>query len=349
MLRRLLPRRGRILPAFNAIVLCGDDHKGGATIMLARMPASSTRSISVPIILSSVSVLLTLAVLVGWIVVIRKYQMVTQAIWENAWLLVGGIASLALVMSVLVLFSISLVREILEGRRQQMFIDSVTHELKSPLASIQLCLDTLERAGVSGVHQAHLKQMMRTDVERLSLFVDDILQASRISHGLRSQTWVMVDVTRLLTDTIEGIRHRYGLAGQAFSLEAPPRLETFTDPTALEIILKNLLDNAVKYSSPEPKIEVALEVQDAGYLIIAVRDHGIGIDRRQLNRIFRRFHRAPDPRVNERSGSGLGLYVVHRLVRNLGGRIRAESAGPGLGTTLSIRLPLSAGRPAGAP
>ena len=306
------------------------------------MPTSSNRSISFPIVLSSISVLLTLAVLVAWIVVIRKYQIVTQAIWENAWLLVGGIASLALVMSVLVLFSISLVREILEGRRQQMFIDSVTHELKSPLASIRLCLDTLEREGVSGVHQAHLKQMMRTDVERLSLFVDDILQASRIAHGLRSQTWVMVDVAQLLISTIAGIRHRYGLAESAFILKAPARLETFTDPTALEIILKNLLDNAVKYSSPEPRIEVELKVQDAGHLVIAVRDRGIGIERRQLKRIFRRFHRAPDPHVNERSGSGLGLYVVQRLVRNLGGRIRANSAGLGSGSTLSIRLPLSA-------
>jgi signal transduction histidine kinase len=309
--------------------------------MLARMPGSSSRSISIPIILSSIAVLLTLALLIGWIVVIRKYQVVTQAIWENAWLLVGGIISLALVMSVLVLFSISLVREILEGRRQQMFIDSVTHELKSPLASIKLCLETLERDGLSGGQQVDLKQMMRTDVERLSLFVDDILQASRIAHGLRSQTWVMVDVTELLTNTIASIRHRYGLADTAFTLMAPAKLETFTDPTALEIILKNLLDNAVKYSAPAPQIEVTLEVLDIAHLMIAVRDRGIGIEHRQLKRIFRRFHRAPDPRVNERSGSGLGLYVVHRLVRNLGGRIRAESAGLGFGTTLRIRLPLS--------
>jgi signal transduction histidine kinase len=311
--------------------------------MLARMPGSaSRRSISIPIVLSSISVLLTLGVLVGWVVVIRKYQAVTQAIWENAWLLVGGIISLALVMSVLVLFSINLVREILEGRRQQMFIDSVTHELKSPLASIKLCLETLEREGLSGKQQRDLKQMMRTDVERLSLFVDDILQASRIAHGLRSQTWVMVDVTQLLANAIANIRHRFGLPAAAFSLVAPARVETFTDPTALEIVLKNLLDNAVKYSSGPPRIEVTLEVHDTAHLIIAVRDRGIGIDRRQLKRIFRRFHRAPDPRVNERSGSGLGLYVVYRLVRNLGGRIRAESAGPGFGSTLSIRLPLSA-------
>jgi signal transduction histidine kinase len=317
-------------------------------IMLARMPGSTSRSISIPIVLSSIAVLLTLALLVGWILVIRENAAVTQAIWDNTWLLIGGIVSLALVMSVLVLFSVSLVREILEGRRQQVFIDSVTHELKSPLASIKLCLDTLGRDGLSDRQQGELKQMMRTDVERLSLFVDDILQASRIAHRLRSQTWLMVDVTQLLTSTIESIRQRYGLSESDFTLLAPSRLETFTDPTALEIILKNLLDNAVKYSSPAPQIEVTLKVLDTAHLTIVVRDHGIGIERGQLKRIFRRFHRAPDPRVNERSGSGLGLYVVHRLVRNLGGRIRAESPGPGLGTTFSIRLPLSAAtRPGG--
>jgi signal transduction histidine kinase len=305
------------------------------------MRGSTSRSISIPIVLSSIAVLLTLAVLIGWILVIREYQAVTQAIWENAWLLVAGIVSLALVMCVLVLFSISLVREILEGRRQQMFIDSVTHELKSPLASIKLCLETLERDGLSDGQQADLKQMMRTDVERLSLFVDDILQASRITHRLRSQTWMKVDVTQLLASTIAGIRHRYELPAEAFALAAPQRLTTFTDPTALEIILKNVLDNAVKYSSPAPRIEVELERLKTPHLRIVVRDHGIGIERAQLKRIFRRFHRAPDPRVNERSGSGLGLYVVSRLVRNLGGRIHAESAGRGHGTTLVIRLPAS--------
>jgi signal transduction histidine kinase len=254
-------------------------------------------------------------------------------------MLAAGILSLALVMSVLVLFSVSLVREILEGRRQQMFIDSVTHELKSPLASIQLCLDTLAREGLSVAQQESLRRMMRTDVERLSLFVDDILQASRIAHRLRSQTWMRVDVSQLLADTIDGIRQRYALPAEAFQLTAPPGLATFTDPTALEIILKNVLDNAVKYSSATPSVEVELRQLESGHLGIAVRDHGIGVERSQLRRIFRRFHRAPDPKVNERSGSGLGLYVVQRLVSNLGGRIRAESAGLGQGTTVRIRLP----------
>jgi signal transduction histidine kinase len=118
-------------------------------------------------------------------------------------------------------------------------------------------------------------------------------------------------------------------------------VETFTDPTALEIIVKNLIDNAVKYSAAAPRVHIEVEALQSGHLGITVRDHGIGIERSQLRRIFKRFHRAPDPLVDERSGSGLGLFVVERLVRNLGGRIRAESAGPGKGTTMLVRLPMA--------
>ncbi len=306
------------------------------------MPRSLNRSISVPIVLSSITVLMTLALLIGWILVITRNLQLTHPYTGNRWLLAGGIASFVLVMSVLVLFSVSLVGEILESRRQQMFIDSVTHELKSPLASIKLCLDTLDRPELTAAQQTDLRNMMLSDVERLTVFVDDILQASRIAHRRRSQTWTVVDVTRLLTQAIESIRARYGLDPGVFDLTAPPKVEIFTDPTALEIIIKNVLDNAVKYSSAVPQVQVDMQQLESGHLGIIVRDQGIGIGRNQLKRIFKRFHRAPDPLVNERSGSGLGLYVAQRLARNLGGRIRAESDGPGLGTTMRIRLPMSA-------
>ncbi len=298
------------------------------------------RSISLPIVISVLAVLLTFAVLVGWILVIRQYAQATREIWNNYWLLAAGTISLALIICVLVMFSVSLVREILEGRRQQMFIDSVTHELRSPLASIKLCLETLGREGLSETQRSGLRRMMLTDVERLSVFVDDILQASRIAHGRRSQTWTVVDVVQLARTSVDSIRKRYELTDGVITLQAPARLETFSDPTALEIILKNVIDNAVKYSGSSPQVEVRINSTPDGKLCIGVRDNGIGIERNQLKRVFHRFHRAPDPRVNERSGSGLGLYVVHRLVRNLGGRIRAESAGRDQGTLMRIELPL---------
>jgi signal transduction histidine kinase len=305
------------------------------------MPGSTTRSISLPIVLSAITVLMTLLLLAGWILVISQNLPLTHAFSGNVWLLTGGIASFVLVGSVLVLFSVSLVQEILESRRQQMFMDSVTHELKSPLASIKLCLDTLGRPELSQTQQAEMRSMMMSDVERLTIFVDDILQASRVAHRRRSQTWTMVDVTAVMRNAIDAIRRRHDLPVDTFQFSAPASIETFTDPTALEIILKNVLDNAVKYSPTKPSVNVQMHLLNAGQLSIVVRDEGIGLERSQLKRIFKRFHRAPDPQVSERSGSGLGLFVVDSLVRNLGGRIRAESDGPGKGSTMHIRLPMS--------
>jgi signal transduction histidine kinase len=305
------------------------------------MPRPLNRSISGPIVLSTIAVLLTVTMLIGWIFVIHENQSLTRALWGNLWLLAGGIISLAVVMSVVILFSVSLVREILEGRRQQTFIDSVTHELRSPLASMRLCLDTLEREGLSAPQRLNLRQMMRTDVERLSVFVDDILEASRIAHGRRAQSWTVVDVTQVLKDAIAGICRRYSLDTEIFHLDAPRQLEITTDPTALETIIKNILDNAVKYSpSPPPTVAVTMRPARPGQIEIRVRDQGIGVERTQLKRIFKRFHRVPSPAVNERSGTGLGLYVVAQLLRSLGGSIRAESAGTDLGTTLIVRLPM---------
>jgi signal transduction histidine kinase len=304
------------------------------------MPRPLNRSISVPIVLSVIAVLLTVAMLVGWIWVLQENLSLTRALWANRWLLAGGIVSLAVIVSVLVLFSVSLVREILEGRRQQTFIDSVTHELKSPLASIKLCLDTLPRGGLSAPQREELRQMMLNDVERLTVFVDDILEASRIAHGLRSQLWTVVRISALLESAADSIRRRYNLAADDIVLCVPADIELTTDPTALETIFKNILDNAVKYSPLPPQVQVDSRPASSGRLEISVRDNGIGIERAQLKRIFKRFHRVPSAAVNERSGTGLGLYVVAQLLRNLGGTVRAESAGNNQGTTVIIRLPL---------
>jgi signal transduction histidine kinase len=304
------------------------------------MPRQINRSISLPIVLSSVSVLLTVAVLVGWIVVIRGDPSLTRAFFGNLWLMASSIASLAAVMCVVVLFSVSLVREILEGRRQQTFIDSVSHELRSPLASIKLCLETLDRDGVSPAQRIGLRQMMQADVVRLTVFVEDILEASRITHGRRAQLWTTVDLTQLVRRAMDSIRSRYGLAVDALQLTAPAELNITTDPTALETILKNVLDNAVKYSPVPPRVDIDVRPSARGELQIRVRDRGIGVERTQLKRIFKRFHRVPSAAVNARGGTGLGLYVVAKLLRMLGGRVRAESAGVDAGTTVIISLPI---------
>ena len=182
---------------------------------------------------------------------------------------------------------------------------------------------------------------MLSDVERLSIFVDDILVASRIAHGLRAQQWTAVNVPALVQRCVEGMQRRYELDDAAIRIEVPAGLTIHTDPTALETVLKNLLDNAVKYSTPPPRVTVQVEPDDAKHIRIEVRDQGIGIERPQLKRIFKRFYRVPSDDVYSRSGTGLGLYVVAALVRNLGGKIAAHSEGHMRGTRISVKLPVA--------
>jgi signal transduction histidine kinase len=303
------------------------------------MPRFSARSISLHIIISTVTVLLTLALLVGWTLVIIQNMSLRGAMWGNTWLLVGGIAFFIVIMSVLVMFSVFLVREILEVRRQQTFIDSVTHELKSPLASMKLCLDTLARSELSVEQREKLRQMMLGDVDRLSVFVDDILEASRLSHGRRTQSWTDVNVAALTHRCVENIRRRYDLDATAITVEVTRDLSLQTDPTALETIIKNLLDNAVKYSGQPPRVRLTVRSEDGEHLELDVADEGIGIAKSHLKRIFKRFYRVPNEDVYARSGTGLGLYVVAALVRNLGGKIEARSQGQNRGASVRVRLP----------
>jgi signal transduction histidine kinase len=304
------------------------------------MSRARPRSISGPIVISTITVVLTVALIVAWLVVVSMNTSLGGAFWSNRWLVAGGIVSLIIVMSVVVMFSVFLMREILEVRRQQTFIDSVTHELKSPLASIKLCLDTLARAELSSPQREHLRHMMLADVERLSVFMDDILEASRIAHGRRTQLWTTVSIPLLVQRSVEGIQKRYNLPADAIRVDMPADLDITTDPTALETVLKNLLDNAVKYSPAPPHIDVTVRPTDPGQVEFTVTDQGIGIAKSDLKRVFRRFYRIPTDEVYARSGTGLGLFVVAALVRNLGGSIEAHSEGPRLGTSMCVRLPL---------
>jgi signal transduction histidine kinase len=309
------------------------------------MSRARPRSISGPIVVSTITVVLTVALIVAWLVAVSLNTSLGGAFWSNRWLVAGGIVSLIIVMSVVVMFSVFLMRELLEVRRQQTFIDSVTHELKTPLASIKLCLDTLVRGELSAPQRENLRQMMLTDVERLSVFMDDILEASRIAHGRRTQRWTSVNVTALVRHCVDVLVRRYNLPDGAVQMLVPDNLTITTDPTALETVLKNLLDNAVKYSPHPPAIQVTARASAQGELELSVTDQGIGIAKANLKRIFHRFYRVASDEVYARSGTGLGLFVVAALVRNLGGSIEARSEGLHRGASLCVRLPLLAERP----
>jgi signal transduction histidine kinase len=299
-----------------------------------------TRSISVPIVLASVTVVLAIALIVGWVLVISQNLSLTREALQNTLLLIAGIVSLVFIGSVMVMFSVFLVREILEVRRQNSFIDSVTHELKSPLASLKLCLETLPREELTAEQREELRGMMLDDVERLSLFIDDILEASRLAHGQGGHLLSEVLLSEMAGRCAEAVLHRHKAPPEAITVRVPAGLTLHTDATALELILKNLLDNAVKYSEPPIRVELSARLRDEKTALIEVRDQGIGISKQHLKRVFERFYRVPSESVHQRRGTGLGLYVVLALVRSLGGRIEAHSEGPGHGASMRVHLPL---------
>jgi signal transduction histidine kinase len=294
-----------------------------------------TLPLPLPIVLGSLGVALSIALLVGWTLLV--VQNLSAA--RSAWLLVVGIGSFAAVMTVLVLFAVFLVRQVLELRRQSRFLDSVTHELKSPLASLRLCLETLARPELGTEQQEELRRMMRDDVERLSNFIDDVLEVSRLGYGRAGHAIEETRLRPLVEEAAEAVRRRYRIDPGTIQVEVPSDFSLTTDRPALEIVLKNLLDNAVKYSVEPIRVEVRAERGPKGRALLEVRDQGIGIERRELKRIFHRFHRASGEEVRARPGTGLGLFVVAELTRSLGGSVEAQSPGPGGGTTVRVLLP----------
>ncbi|MCA9634736.1 MAG: HAMP domain-containing histidine kinase [Myxococcales bacterium] len=303
------------------------------------MAPRPNRSISLPITLSSVAIALSIALLVGWTYLIVTNPVLAQDIVANRLLLWTGIFGFVVITTVLLLFSVFLVREIREVRRQTSFIDSVTHELKSPLAALKLCLETLAREGLPEAQRERLRGMMLDDVDRLTAFIDRVLAATRLGQDRGAQEIETVQLVELVRKVVAVVTRRAKIDEGAVRIEIPGDLTMVTDAVALATVLENLIDNAIKYSDPPPDIRVSARPADARWLIIEVADRGIGIPRGQDKRIFDRFYRIPSEAVRARRGTGLGLYVVSELVRLLGGQIEARSAGPGRGTTMVVTLP----------
>lgn len=292
------------------------------------------RSISTPITLTSIAVTLAIGLLIAWIVVL------VNGAYE-AWLLVLGITSFAFLVLVLLLSGIGLARGILEIRRQNTFVDSVTHELKSPLAALHLGLETLARSDIQDAQRAEVRAMMLDDVERLSTFIDDVLEASRLSHLREGVPLVRVDLGELARDCVAKVTSRHGHGAGAVVLDIPEGLAVLSDRTSLETIFKNLIDNAIKYSDDPPEVRVRAESRPGQGVVVTFRDRGIGIPAGDVARVFKRFFRVDAEAVRARRGTGLGLFVVSALAWGLGARVEAASPGPGQGTTMTLTLPPS--------
>ena len=264
--------------------------------------------------------------------------------WREVALLVLGIIFFIAIISGLVLNTIFLVREIRRNEQHDGFINAVTHELKTPIASIRLYLETLQTRDVDDTRRREFYDVMLADTERLLHTVDQVLLAGRGGNNGHKASESIVDLSELTHECVALARTRSHLPASAIrynenSNANAERALVLGDADELRAAVSNLIDNAVKYTREKVDIAVEVATLDARRVEVRVRDSGIGIPHAQLKRIFRRFYRAPGRLVMRVKGTGLGLFIVRSIAKKHGGRAFAESAGEGHGSTFTIQLP----------
>ncbi|MGQ0736647.1 MAG: sensor histidine kinase [Acidobacteriota bacterium] len=256
--------------------------------------------------------------------------------------LVLGILSFALIIAGIIVYTVFLVREIRRTDQHDAFINAVTHELKTPIASIRLFLETLQAREVSEAKRQEFYGAMLADTNRLQRTVEQVLKAGVAGQRLALQHRTPVDIAALTTDVLDTARTRHRLAPDALTLTVatspPSSLFVDGDPDELRTALSNLIDNAVKYSTQQVLVSVEVAAPAPDTVWVRVKDRGVGIPRSQLRRIFNRFYRFQN-RGFKVKGTGLGLYIVRSIVKQHGGRVFAASEGEGKGATFTVELP----------
>ena len=290
------------------------------------------KSVAFFITLGACLVALAIALNVGWILLN----------WREVALLVLGIIFFLVLIFGLVLNTTFLIREIRRNEQHDAFINAVTHELKTPIASIRLYLETLKTRDVDEEQRHEFYNIMLADSDRLLHTVEQVLRAGRTGLKRRRIANSVVNLGEMVQECLELTRIRYGLNETHLIYNVSPDAKTVKvsgDIDELRAAFSNLLDNAVKYSDDEVRVSVSVSTLDDKRVAVRVSDSGIGIQNAQLKRIFKRFYRVPGRFMARVKGTGLGLFIVHSVVQKHGGRVFAESPGLGHGSTFTIHLP----------
>jgi two-component system sensor histidine kinase SenX3 len=296
--------------------------------------AGGRRKSIVFIVLGAALVGGALALYVGWIIVS----------WRQAGLFIAGLLVFPLIITGVVLNTIFLVREIRRNEQHEAFINAVTHELKTPVASMKLYLQTLQNRPVDDARRQEFYRAMLEDSDRLLGTIEQVLRAGQLGARARRASHTPIDLGAIVEECVSLARSRYRLPPDALTYRDVSRNGTrqcvLGDEDDLKAVVSNLVDNAIKYSGPEVRVDVELEQADAARTTLRVRDHGVGISPSERKRIFKRFYRVPG--TMRIKGTGLGLFIVRSVVARHGGKVFAESEGPGHGSTFTVHLPIVA-------
>ena len=292
---------------------------------------SRRKAIAFFITLSSCVIAAAITLNVSWIVLN----------WRELGTLIVGIIFFGIVIAGLVLNTIFLVREVRRNEQQDSFLHAVTHELKTPLTSIRLYLQTLQSRTVDEEQRKEFYRIMLTDSDRLVGTIDQVLRAAELGHG-KKKSQDVIDMEKLVRDCLEDARTHHHLSPDSLRLlieTSEGTVKVAGDREELRSAISNVLDNAIKYSGEKVDIQVELSTETPKKVSVRVRDHGIGIPRAELKQVFKRFYRVTDREVARVKGSGLGLFIVRSIAKKYGGKVIAESEGPGHGATITIQLP----------
>ena len=261
--------------------------------------------------------------------------------WRQVVPLVLGSILFGLLIAGLVMNTIFLVREIRRNEQQDSFLNAITHELKTPITSIRLYLETLESRRLDDTQRRDFYRIMLEDTDRLLGTVEQVLRASQVRHRSLRENWQGVNFTEIVNDVLELTRLRQHLSASSLYLssERTDEITVMGSAEELRTAVFNLFDNAVKYSGKEKNIAVDISTPNLDTVSLRVCDNGVGIHPKELKRIFKRFYRAPNSMAGQVNGTGLGLFIVRSIARRHGGDAYAESKGEGLGSTFTMRLP----------
>jgi signal transduction histidine kinase len=219
------------------------------------------------------------------------------------------------------------------------FIGNVTHELKSPLSSIQLYLETLRQRDVPAEKQTEFIGMMMRDADRLQSLINSILEISAQEKKKQLHDYQIFRADKVVKELLEESFEKFRVYKESYSVAGKAPCDILAGKDSLKIIFDNLTDNAVKYTASKLQIDVNLGC-NLNKFIIEFKDNGIGIPAKEQKKIFNKFFRIYGEGIPNVKGTGLGLYRVKEIIKAHGGKISVLSEGEGKGTTFRMELPI---------
>lgn len=292
-----------------------------------------------PITLGVVMIVLLVVLIIGWVILTVSGALTDDQRSGLYWALLSiGATLLGFVLIGVVMYLTLSIKAINLSQRQSNFIDSVTHELKSPIASLKLYLQTLNRRQLGAEELASFYRDMLEDVERLDTLINHLLDVARLERNRKPSEVEEIELGPLIKACGDAALLRYQLPPEALHMEILPCTVRATK-VDLELVFRNLLDNAMKYAGTPPKIQVVATMPREDRVMIRIRDNGRGIDPQERRKIFGRFVRLGSELERDKPGTGLGLYIVRTLIGRLRGKIRVSDNGKEPGSTFELVLP----------